>query len=679
MYEYPTNFVAQAPSEVRNVRVGRPKWPYIGAVLLIIIVVLVIAAVPYALLANNIYNEALAGKANLEEAQNYAVALKFDGAREQIDDAVGHFISARRSFIPFKIFIWMPWIGRQIKAVDSLLETGVETSEAVGDLLEVGEEIYKVFELSEEIKADIKPEISGGVRFIDLDRETKREILKKLYESGPRIQEALVRIDLAISSFSRIPQDDLAKPLRDAIAPFADKLPEFKKQLTLAVPLVKILPELAGYPEPKNYLILLSNNAELRPAGGFLGTYGIFKVADGEILDLSTHDVYALDRQAESFLRVDPPPPLVKYLKVNNWYMRDANWSPDFAASAQKVLWFYSEEARGVATRRGSPLPEAPLINFNGVISVNPTVVADILSIIGPITIENQTFNSENFIDSLEYQVEVAFLSDGTPRSQRKEIISLLSAEIIDKLFSLPAVKWIDVLREAERGLEEREIIVYENDPDIQESLEFQNWAGRVRSTDGDFLKVVDANLASLKTDPYVERQIKYESWFEEDGALMARVNIHYKNTAGFSWKTTRYRTYTRVYAPEGSELVSVTGSLRDDKLANPGLEPGTPDEYNELGKTVFGAFTAIEPGAQGDLVFTYKLPESVSAMIKNGDYNLYVEKQAGAVAYGLTLSLNFDKNLKQAEPAELESHWGDRSYNLETDLRVDRTVNIKF
>lgn len=675
-----TNFMAQAPAELRRLRVGPPRWPYFLLSFFLLFVILGIIAVPYGWVAYEAYGEAQAGKISLEQAQIYAAELNLDEAQVHTDDAVEHFTKASRKFSSFKILFWVPWVGKQVKAIDNVLITSRETSIAISELLDLAQDILAVFEYTEGVTEGIVPEVDESLSYTDLSREEKREILKRIYESGPRLEEALVRIDLAMESFNQIPQSDLAGPLREAVAPFIEKMPEIKKQLSMAVPLVKIVPQIAGYPESKNYLFLLSNNTEMRPAGGFIGTYGILKVADGEIVEFDTHDIYAIDGPSEDFLAVTPPPPIHQYLKVDNWYMRDSNWSPDFPTSAEKALWFYSEEASGIAAYRGAPIPNAPLVNFNGVISINPTVVADLLGIVGSISVDGQTFTKENLIDLLEYQVEVAFLSEGIPRAQRKEIIAVLADQLMDRLFNLPANQWLDVIGIFEDRLEDKHILIYETDPDIQDALANQNWAGEVVETDNDYVMVVDANLASLKTDPFVERNITYSVSENENDDLVAEVKIHYKNTATFTWKTTRYRTYTRVYTPEGSELMSATGHLRDDRLANPNLEPGGVDIYDELGKTVFGAFTSIEPGAEGELVFTYKLPENISKEVRNnGSYNLYFQKQAGTPGYGLTLVLEFDKNLKQATPSENETDWGDNKYYMETDLVLDREFDIEL
>ncbi|MBU0648945.1 DUF4012 domain-containing protein, partial [Patescibacteria group bacterium] len=386
MHNPQTNFMTHAPADIKRPRFGRRKWPYVLAFIVIIIVLLGLLSIPYIGLAQSAYSEALAGKQDLEEAQKLAIALKLEQAEEYVESAIEHFEQADSDLTAFKIFTWVPWLGTQIRAVDNILTTSLETSRAISNILGLAQDIFEVFEYSKELTGELMPEMGEDVSFADLNREQKREILKSLHESVPRLEEAKIKIDLAMQSFQEIPRTELAEPLREAIEPFAQYLPEFKKQIDFAIPLFKIVPHFAGYPESKNYLVLFSNNTELRPSGGFLGTYGLLKVADGEIISFNTHDIYAIDGPAESFLRVAPPPPLVKYLKADAWFMRDSNWSPDFPTSAEKALWFYSEEARGIVQERGAPIEAAPLVNFNGVVSINPDVVAELLGVTGPIT-----------------------------------------------------------------------------------------------------------------------------------------------------------------------------------------------------------------------------------------------------------------------------------------------------
>jgi hypothetical protein len=160
---------------------------------------------------------------------------------------------------------------------------------------------------------------------------------------------------------------------------------------------------------------------------------------------------------------------------------------------------------------------------------------------------------------------------------------------------------------------------------------------------------------------------------------LIASVALKYTNRGGFSWKTTRYRTYTRIFVPLGSELISAVGNMANDKVLDPKRSPGTVDIVDELGRRSFGTFLAVEPGETRELIFTYKLPSSVASSAASGTYRLLVEKQSGIGWVPLTLTLDFGKRVARATPSEHPSKWGDNLYQAVTDLAVDRQFEIGF
>jgi hypothetical protein len=184
-YQNPnTNFISQAPRDVRQVRVGPKRWPFIILALFLVIVIAGVFCVPYAVLGIGAYREAQAGKTALEQAQQYAEALKLEEAGEYADIASEHFSAAHRNFSSFKVLFWVPWVGTQIKAVDNILVSGKETAGAISELLDIAQDIVEVFELSEEIAEEIVPEVEGQASYMDLSREDKREILRRVYESA---------------------------------------------------------------------------------------------------------------------------------------------------------------------------------------------------------------------------------------------------------------------------------------------------------------------------------------------------------------------------------------------------------------------------------------------------------------------------------------------------------------
>lgn len=425
--------------------------------------------------------------------------------------------------------------------------------------------------------------------------------------------------------------------------------------------IVSLVPTFLGFDEPQTYLLLFLNNTEIRPGGGFIGVYATLRVSEGHVETLAVDGTEVLDRNAPADWKITPPQPLKEQLGVDRWYFRDSNWSPDFAVSAQKALEFYTAEG-GIGAQE-----------VDGVIGVTPTVLEELLRVTGPITVQNVQFTADNVVEKLEHEVEYNYVNKGIARENRKQIIDPMMHELIARIRKDILFKSDEYRQYAENLMDEKHIMIWHKDSELQNALEREGWAGRVINTNQDYLMYVDANLAALKTDHAMERALTYS--FEKEGNdIIANVTMQYKNKGVFDWRTTRYRTYARVFAPLGSQLIEVKGAMKNNKQEdNMAFDSG-----EELGKTWFGAFIVIEPGKEKTLTFRYKLPTSLAASLQNGEYHLLYQKQPGIPESRLTLDLNFDKNIQSASPGEPKNFWGDTRYQWSDMVKQDKTFDIK-
>lgn len=419
---------------------------------------------------------------------------------------------------------------------------------------------------------------------------------------------------------------------------------------------------LLGHREPTTFLLLYLNNTELRPGGGFLGTYGVATIHRGSLAAFRTDDVYALDRAVVGRQRIPPPEPFRRYGIVPYWYLRDANWSPDFPTSTRTVLDFYRREGGA-----GDP---------SVVIGFTPTFIASLLDLVGPMTVDGISFTPTNVADQLEEQVERAYAVNGVSEERRKDIIASVSMAVIDRLLALPIAQRHTIEERFARGIAERQLMLFSERPSLQALFVSFDASGRVADVPPgeDALLVVDANLGGLKTDPVVERRIRYAVAPDGDG-FRGRVEIRYRHRGTFTWKTTRYRTYTRVYLPAGTTLLHADGAMAGDRTS----APGSVDIADEFGRSVFGAFVSVEPGTERTLAFEFRVASGVAERIRAGQYDLVVQKQLGAIAPTLAIDHVFPRVLRSAAPAEQRSAWWDTRYEVTTDLGVDRAFSVRL
>ena len=77
-YQNPnTNFMAQAPREMRQIMRPR-RWPYVALSLLLVAAILAVLAIPYGALGLSAYRQAQLDMYSLERAQELAVNLELE-------------------------------------------------------------------------------------------------------------------------------------------------------------------------------------------------------------------------------------------------------------------------------------------------------------------------------------------------------------------------------------------------------------------------------------------------------------------------------------------------------------------------------------------------------------------------------------------------------------------------
>ena len=482
---------------------------------------------------------------------------------------------------------------------------------------------------------------------------------------------------VAREEFELILKKNTLNPFVQFLTYADEQLSRADEQLRILHIGARILPEFSGLGEQRTHLLLFLNNDELRPGGGFVGAYGVGRVKNGELKYLKTEDVYTLDRAADHGIVRQPPAPLTTYNATSKWYLRDGNWSPDFAESSRnQINQFVSETILLNGAQRAQIASDT---RVDMVVGFTPSFISELLKITGPLSVDDQTFAYDNVAELIEYQVEKGYVQDGIPPEQRKELLADLVTEMRETMYRLPASSWSDVLQVVQEGFVDKQLVMYAQDEKTQGILEKVGWAGRVQSSTVDTQMVVDANLASLKSDPVVQREIRYEIFRNSTGQQLGRTTITYSHNGSFDWRTTRYRTYTRLLVPQGSKLIRTKGSLLNDKTKNPEGKEAVTDVFEELGFTAFGTFTSVEPGKSHQLVFEYELAPSVKQAIADGSYDLTVLKQLGARDYPLTLQLDFDKKVANAQPAEERGQWGDDLYRLNTILDQDHVFSVSL
>lgn len=396
---------------------------------------------------------------------------------------------------------------------------------------------------------------------------------------------------IAISSFSAIGKITSFLPIP------ADE----KKEIAVVNQIVSAITQNDN--KERVFLVMLQNNAELRPGGGFLGQYAIVTIKNGQVVSTFVEDANLLDQRITA--KIPAPYPFKRMMQIKNWKFRDSNFSPDFPTNVEKAKYFFRLAGRGNT-------------NFDGVIAVNSQVFDDVIGLTGPITVPGYSgeYTKENASRKLEEQVEKAYIMNPDIDTQnRKAILKKMAPIILDKLFTLGNVSKIADLFHEE--MKNRNVMLNFTDPELQKAVESVHWDGTVpKEWSGDYLSEIDANMGALKSDFFIQREMNYDVDLTQPNPTVT-LNIKYRHTATYGdWRTSDYHAYVRIYAPQGSTFL-------DSHMVS---HISTADEFN---KTYFGFKLDVLIGRETDATIRYQLPASFANMsIK--DYKLLIQKQSG-------------------------------------------------
>lgn len=495
--------------------------------------------------------------------------------------------------------------------------------------------------------------------------ENNIDIEKLLSEYGRNVEffdEFLDEIELSIKLINKNKNLEINKKIVSAW----DKIEKYENLLVniqdTYFPLLENIPEILGIENDARYLLLFQNNTELRPTGGFIGTYGILELENAKIKTLTIEDVYNLDKNSD--IKIKAPDELKKYLEIKNLYLRDANWDPDYVKSAKLIETLYKMESGDGR-------------NFDGIVALNPSVLENILEVISDIEIDGKIFTASNVIDLLNYETKTGYVEKGYTEDERKKIIEDFSVVLKDEIFNsdLDTVKNIGY--SIIESLYNKDILLYFENSNIQKMVKDYGFDGSITNTEYDYLSIFDANMLAGKSDFGIERDVNY-SVKSSSGKLVSTLSLFYNNNyeAGiYEEKVTDvYKSYTRVYVPEGSILKAVY--INGTAIANQFI-----DVALENNKTSFGFYFKLPVSENVTYTLEYELPKEISdlAFVSNY-YGLVLQKQPGVVNREVSVNVNIDKNIETYVKTDFsESIVFEDNFYLNTSLKNDEFVFMKF
>ncbi|MDZ4209965.1 MAG: DUF4012 domain-containing protein [Candidatus Curtissbacteria bacterium] len=459
-----------------------------------------------------------------------------------------------------------------------------------------------------------------------------------------------------------------------------------------AYELSNLMEEATGTAGKKTYLILLQNNTELRPGGGFIGNYATVEFKDGKLGEIAVDDIYNIDGQLKE--KIEPPKELKEKLGTTQLYLRDSNWSPDNTLNAQTERELFKKE-----TDR----------DVDGIITIDLTFMQEVLQATGSIRLEDykEDINAQNLFEKGEYYSEIGFSPGST---QKKDFFGALTRALIAKVIQPEkqtdtANPQIAIIKAVKDALRAKHIMLTFDNPNLSTYVSTNGWNQPMPPLSfnpaddsietRDFLAISEANIGANKVNRFIDRKISYEMTVGRDADLIAKLIITYNNKSqAETWPGGKYTNFLRVYIPFASGLEDYTLSLPPETKPTPSPKPRTntpipPEEDNVINKndvqvinqgnlTVFQTMVEVPIKSTQIVTFTYRIPKNIK-LETNPTYHVYFSKQPGTEADPLTFTFNLPQYLKIKSINASEELNGKQNVKTETDLGQDRQFAIEI
>ncbi|MCY0905472.1 DUF4012 domain-containing protein [Arthrobacter sp. H14-L1] len=391
--------------------------------------------------------------------------------------------------------------------------------------------------------------------FASLDRKSLTPVngavsLEPLKKAAPSVVSAANTVQLSYDRLASIDGTALLPQLSGPLAGAKTQLDEVRKALNVASSAATLIPPMMGADGPRNYLLLIQNSAEIRATGGIPGALAIIRADHGKI-ELAGQGSASTLGAFEPPIAVDPAQESIYTNRLGS-FIQDVNLTPDFPTSAKaaKAMW----EQR------------FPGQEIDGVISVDPVALSQVLSVTGPVDVAAELpakvgvsglpsrITSENLVKTMLSDV-YAKIADP---AQQDVYFSIVAKQVFDA-FSAGNGSAEDLAKVLATSVTEGRVLLWSASSDEQQLIDGQTISGAVSgpSVPAAGFGVYFNDGTGAKMDYYVKRTVQLVQRCSANGYAQYTARIKMTNTAPLDAATSlpKYVTGDGFY---GVELGSV-------------------------------------------------------------------------------------------------------------------------
>lgn len=439
---------------------------------------------------------------------------------------------------------------------------------------------------------------------------TATDTLGSLVAARPALLEAADKLQRLQASLDAMPSGaGLDEASQQNVAALRRSAPALIQGLRDGATLLDLL----GGQGTRRFLVVSQNPDELRATGGYIGSVGVLETESGRVRLVRYRSSRAFDTPRE--LRVVPPTSFAPYLGTGYWHLAGANWWPSFPDSARQIESFYQLS-----------VPDEPV---DGVVALDQVGMAHLLAALGPVTVADygETVSADTVQAALDRHLHLQHDDD---EDVRKAFTGALASAVLQRALAAPRAALPDLVQAVRRSLDEQHLLIFANRSDVARVLAARRWDGGLLPSDGDYLMLVESDIAGTKDSQLVTRDAQYQVDLAAPDGPRAHLAITYVNTAPQANRPSLptspvYRTLLRVFAPAEAVLTGAHGFAAAAQAGQ------------ECARAVFSGEVTVPAGERAEVALDYRLP---AAAVGPDGYHLVVQQQPGVPPGQLALTV---------------------------------------
>ncbi len=213
------------------------------------------------------------------------------------------------------------------------------------------------------------------------------EAVAAVQEPARQSEEAFAAADTDLGA---VDTTGFTGPIRTQFEKLHELVTSGRSTLDSAYRGARLMPELLGADDPRHYLLVFQNNAEIRSAGGLAGSVSLIRAADGDVDIVEQEGTSQFGELAEPVLPVTRDERNL-FGDILGTYFMNASLTPDIPRAAELMAARWTREVGG---------------QVDGVFFVDPVAVSYLLSSLGSVEVPGYApVDTANVVPAVENQI----------------------------------------------------------------------------------------------------------------------------------------------------------------------------------------------------------------------------------------------------------------------------------